>query len=185
MSAPRRILIFGGIALAAFGMLYGLHYAVFVEHQTLDHMGGSLATAFVEAAGENAAASHAAIDAFGSTKYDYVREVDAHSHWIGLAMILIVFGAILDRVRFPITIRKALAWSLLLGSIAFPLGVILQISHRGGPIPSAMAIGGSVLVIAGMAGTALGLAMSRTEAQNLRTENRELRSENRELRTEN
>lgn len=171
MNKPRRILILGGIALAAFGMLYGLHYAVFIEHQTLDHMGGSLATAFVEAAGENAAASHTAIDAFGSTKYDYVREVDAHSHWIGLAMILIVLGAIFDRVGLSITIRKALAWSLLLGAILFPLGVILQVSQRGGSIPSAMAIAGSALVIAGMAGTALGLAMSRDVAQKLRTEN--------------
>ena len=43
MSSPRRILILGGIALAVFGMLFGLHYAIFVEHQTLDSMGGSLA----------------------------------------------------------------------------------------------------------------------------------------------
>ena len=35
MSAARKVLIVGGLALAAFGMLYGLHYAVFVEHQTL------------------------------------------------------------------------------------------------------------------------------------------------------
>jgi len=172
MSAPRRILIIGGISLALFGMLYGLHYAVFVEHQTLDHMGGSLATAFVEAAGENVTASRAAIDSFGSTKYDYVREVDAHSHWIGLSMILIVFGAIFDRVALSLSIRKALAWSLLLGSIVFPLGVLLQISHRGGSMPSAIAIAGSALVIVGMAGAAFGLAMNREKkTQALRTEN--------------
>ncbi len=50
MNRARKVLVFGGLALAAFGMLYGLYYAVFVEHQTLDHMGGSLATAFVCAA---------------------------------------------------------------------------------------------------------------------------------------
>jgi hypothetical protein len=171
MSTPRRILIFGGTALAAIAMLYGLHYALFVEHQTLDQMGGSLATAFVEAANENAAASHAAIDSFGSTKYDYVREVDAHSHWIGLSMILIVLGAIFDQVALSLSVRKALAWSLLLGSIIFPLGVVLQISHRGGSMPSALAIVGSVLVIVGMAGAAFGLAMNREKTQALRTEN--------------
>jgi hypothetical protein len=42
MNRARKVLIFGGTLLAAFGMLYGLHYAVFVEHQTLDGMGGSL-----------------------------------------------------------------------------------------------------------------------------------------------
>jgi len=34
------------------GCLYGLYYAVLVEHQMLDQMGGALATAFVNAAGE-------------------------------------------------------------------------------------------------------------------------------------
>ncbi len=50
MTPSRRLLVFGGIALAAFGMLYGLHYALFVEHQTLDRMGASLSEAFVRAA---------------------------------------------------------------------------------------------------------------------------------------
>ena len=44
MSSARKLLVFGGLTLAAVGMLYGLHYAVFVEHQTLDTMGGALAT---------------------------------------------------------------------------------------------------------------------------------------------
>ncbi len=57
MTSPRRILILGGILIAAFGMLFGLHYAVFVEHQTLDRMGGSLATAFVQAANRDMNAS--------------------------------------------------------------------------------------------------------------------------------
>ncbi len=43
MNRARKVLVFGGLALAAFGMLYGLYYAVFVEHQTLDHMGGDRA----------------------------------------------------------------------------------------------------------------------------------------------
>ena len=165
MNSPRRILILGGILLAAFGMLYGLHYAVFVEHQTLDRMGSSLATTFVQAANRDMTQAHAALDTYRIVKYDYVREVDAHSHWIGLSMILIVFGAIYDRVGFSITVRTTLAWSLLLGSMIFPLGVILQISHRGGPVPSAIAIIGSGLVIIGMAGTALGFAMNRSNSE--------------------
>jgi len=50
MTVSARLLILGGLALAAFGMLYGLHYALFVEHQTLDQLGGSLAQAFMHAA---------------------------------------------------------------------------------------------------------------------------------------
>src|SRR5207237_1444333 len=84
VNRARKVLVFGGLALAAFGMLYGLYYAVFVEHQTLDQMGGSLANAFVHAAQRQMADSRAALDAYASVKYDYVRQVDVHSHWIGL-----------------------------------------------------------------------------------------------------
>ena len=34
MSVARKVLLIGGFTLAALGMLYGLHYALFVEHQT-------------------------------------------------------------------------------------------------------------------------------------------------------
>ena len=164
MTSPRRILILGGILLAAFGMLFGLHYAVFVEHQTLDRMGGSLATAFGQAANRDMTQAGTAIDSNAAVKYDYVREVDAHSHWVGLSMILIVLGALFDRVGFSIAVRQTLAWSLLLGSIAFPFGVILQATHHGGRLPPAIAIVGSGLIIAGMSGTALGLARRRSES---------------------
>src|SRR5690349_8059949 len=100
MSASRRVLLLGGVALAAFGMLYGVHYALFVEHQTLDRMGGSLANGFVRAAERNIPAAQAAVSDFGATKYDYVRQVDVHSHWIGLAMLMMVLGVVFDRVEF-------------------------------------------------------------------------------------
>ena len=32
MTGSRKLLVLGGMALAAVGMLYGLYYAVFVEH---------------------------------------------------------------------------------------------------------------------------------------------------------
>ena len=53
MTASRKLLIFGGMTLAALGMLYGVEYAVFTEHQTLDQMGGSLAQSFAAAANRN------------------------------------------------------------------------------------------------------------------------------------
>ncbi len=61
MSSAQKILIFGGLILATFGMLYGLHYALFVEHQTLDQMGSSLDQAFVAAAQRQSPESSAAI----------------------------------------------------------------------------------------------------------------------------
>jgi len=162
MTGSSRLLIIGGLALAAFGMLYGLHYAVFVEHQTLDQLGGSLTQSFQHAAARHPAQSKAALDAYGETKYDYVRQVDAHSHWIGLAMLMIILGALFERVNFTEGIRQAIALSLLVGSAVFPLSVILQTYHHDAMILKSLAVASSGLVIVGMAATAWGFARPRS-----------------------
>lgn len=156
MTPSRKILILGGLALAALGMLYGLYYAVFVEHQTLDHMGGSLAQSFAAAAQNNSAESAAALQAYGNTKYDYVRQVDIHSHWIGLAMIMVVLGAAFDRVNFTESFRQLLALAMLVGSVLFPLAVLLQTYDHDGVIFKALAVVGSGLVIVGLTATVFG-----------------------------
>ena len=113
MNRSRRLLILGGTVLAAVGMLYGLHYAVFVEHQTLDRMGSSLAGAFANAAERHWDDSQSALIAYRETKYDYVRQVDVHSHWIGLAMLMIVLGVVFDEVAFGDRARFAIALAML------------------------------------------------------------------------
>ena len=155
MSRSRKILIFGGTVLAVLGMLYGLHYAVFVEHQTLDRMSGSLAGAFAHGAERGGDDKQNALTAYRETKYDYVRQVDLHSHWIGLAMLLIVLGVVFDEVAFAERARFAVALAMLAGSIVFPLGVILQTVHMA-PLGSVLAIAGSALVIAALGATAVG-----------------------------
>ena len=155
MSRSRKLLILGGTALAVLGMLYGLYYAVFVEHQTLDRMGGSLASAFANAAERRGDDSQLALNAYRKTKYDYVRQVDVHSHWIGLAMLMIVLGVVFDEVTFSERVRFAIALAMLAGSVVFPLGVILQ-TVRMVPLGSALAIAGSALVIVALGATAVG-----------------------------
>src|SRR5438128_11969976 len=162
MSGARKLLIFGGLALAAIGMLYGLHYAVFIEHQTLDRMGGSLASAFVQAADRHWEQSDGALTSYSETKYDYVRQVDVHSHWIGLAMLMIVLGVVFDRVAFGERLKLWTAWALLAGSVLFPLGVILQTASHGSMFASALAIVGSALVIGALAVTAFGFMREKT-----------------------
>jgi hypothetical protein len=160
MSSARKLLIFGGLSLAAIGMIYGLHYALFVEHQTLGRMGGSLAAAFVQAAEGQWANSETALTWYQETKYDYVRQVDVHSHWIGLAMLMIVLGTAFDDLAFGERVRFWIALALLIGSLVFPLGVILQTVNRSVAFwrlaGSALAITGSALVIVGLAATAVG-----------------------------
>ncbi|MBZ5721123.1 MAG: hypothetical protein LAO03_12145 [Acidobacteriia bacterium] len=158
MSAARKLLVFGGISLAVCGMLYGLHYAIFIEHQTLDRLGGSLATAFVHGAERKLPDAHVALAAYGATKYDYARQVDVHSHWIGLAMLMIVMGVVFDSVGFGDRTRYLIALALLVGSVIFPLGVILQTETHGGAFASVLAVVGSGLVIASLAAIAIGFA---------------------------
>ncbi len=157
MSGSRRLLIVGGIGLALWGMGYGLWYAVFAEHQALNGIGGSLATAFDAAASRNAGDAETAFRSYKEAKYIYDRQVDVHGHWIGLAMLLIVVGIAFDRVRFAERQKLVLACALLAGAAIFPLGVLLQTFDHGA-IPQGIAVLGSVLVIAALLGITLGIA---------------------------
>jgi hypothetical protein len=164
MSVARRLLLIAGIALALWGMGYGLWYAVFAEHQALDGIGSSLAAGFVAAAERKPASAEAALVKYREAKYIYDRQVDVHSHWIGLAMLLIVLGLSFDRVTFSDRLKLILALGLFLGAVLFPLGVLLQtMSH--GSLPRAIAIAGSALVIASLAGIAAGLGRSLSAAK--------------------
>lgn len=155
MSGSRRLLIIGGIALALWGMSYGLWYAVFAEHQTLESIGSSLAGGFAAAADRNAAAMEASLERYREAKYVYDRQVDVHGHWIGLAMLLIVLGIGFDRVNLPERLRLFLAMALFVGAVVFPLGVLLQTTSHGS-LPRAIAIVGSGFVVAGLLGSAAG-----------------------------
>lgn len=161
MNRSQRLLIHGGIALAIWGMSYGLWYAVFAEHQALDSIGSSLATGFSAAAARNPLAAQSSLNQYKEAKYIYDRQVDVHGHWIGFAMLLTILGIGYGRVNFPERIKFLLALGLFLGAVIFPLGVFLQtFSH--GDLPRAVAIAGSALVIASLAGIALGLARTQS-----------------------
>ena len=160
LSSSRKLLIAGGLALIIFAMSYGLWYALFAEHQALEGMGANLATAFAQAASGNLDDAHTSIQQYAAVKYAYVRHVDVHSHWGGLAMILIVLGMMFDRVGFSERLRLYLATTLVAGSVLFPLGVMLQTATTSG-IASALAVAGSALVIAGLFFAAVGFWRER------------------------
>jgi len=160
MSLGRRILIIGGIALALWGMAYGLWYAVFAEHQALETIGGSVTSAFANAADRHLESAHASLGEYRAAKYVYDRQVDVHGHWIGLGMLLIVLGIGLDRVIFSESIKSLLAIAAFAGAVLFPLGVLLQTVDHGN-VPRLVAILGSVLMIVSLAAFALGFARAR------------------------
>ncbi len=156
-----RLLILGGMTLALWGMGYGVWYAVFAEHQALNSIGSSLSAAFDAAAARNPAAAETALRNYSEAKYVYDRQVDVHGHWIGMAMVLIVIAIGLDRVGLAERHKAVLALALLAGAVIFPLGVLLQTFNHG-PIPRGIAILGSGLVIVGLGGITLGLALKKS-----------------------
>jgi dipeptide/tripeptide permease len=156
MISAKRVLLLGGIAIALVGMTHGLWYAVFAEHQALDGIGASLASSFSAAAERNPAQLAQAMGAYRMAKYTYDRQVDAHSHWIGLAMVLIALAIAFDHVAFSEKRKLWLALWLTVGSALFPLGVLLQTMAHGA-MPKAIAALGSVLVITGLAGAIAGV----------------------------
>jgi hypothetical protein len=160
VSGSRKLLLVGGLLLVIWGMVYGLYYALFDEHQTLETITLSLAEGFSAAANNNRSEAHAALDRYEAWKFEYVREVDVHSHWSGLALLLLIFGVIFDQVAFRERVRYSLAWMLVVGSFGFPLGVILQTVSRG-VLPQAIALVGSVLLIVALAAVAVGFYRSR------------------------
>lgn len=157
MNRSGRLLIVSGLALALWGMSFGLYYALFVEHQTLDRIGAALAMSFAHAAEDRIEDSSASLDAYASAQYTYVRSVDVHSHWIGLAMLLIVFGVIFDRISFSEDRKYLLAVALVTGSAVFPAGVFLQ-TILAGPFPRAVAAVGAALVTIALMAVAFGIA---------------------------
>ena len=162
MSAARRLLILGGVALALLGMSYGMWYAIFAEHQELEGIGKSLASGFSAAAERHPAEAESALRQYRELKYAYDRHVDVHGHWIGLAMLLIVLGVAFERVKFSESVKLLLAAGLLIGALLFPFGVMLQ-TFSNGAGPRALAVVGSALVIVSLAGITLGFAGAQPE----------------------
>src|SRR5712671_5662201 len=141
-------------------MCQGTWYAAFAEHQALDRIGASLASAFTRAAEQNPAQVQASLSNYREAKYVYERQVDAHGHWIGLAMLLIVLGIAFDRVPIAEPSRLFLAASLLAGAFLFPLGVLLETVFPP-IIGQSLAVAGSALIILPLVVITLGLLRNR------------------------
>lgn len=172
MNTSSKLLVIGGLVLALCGMGYGLYYALFDEHQTLEMMGDSLGAAFSGAAERRMPEAHRSLDRYALARFEYVRGVDVHSHWTALAMLMIVLGVAFHRLSFQGRIANYLAAALLLGSATFPFGVILQTINRGA-FPKLVAAVGSALLIAALGLVALVFARGGTGRMQGRAANRE------------
>ena len=156
MSA-RRLLVFGGIALIAGGMLFGDIFAVFVLHQNGGRTGETLLAAAQAAAAQDEAGVRRAFTSMGSLLEDRGTKVDTHVHMTDAGYLALLLALVQPYVALPSQRKKRLAKLFLAGGVLLPLGIFLI--HYVGLAYSPFAAIGWASVLADSAGALLILAL--------------------------
>ncbi len=152
MSA-RRLLVFGGIALIAGGMLFGDIFAVFVLHQNAGQQGAALIEANRAVAAGNSAASNDTFTRLGSLLEDRGTKVDAHVHMTDAGYLALILALVQPYILFTQAAKKILAGLFIAGGILLPVGIFLI--HYVGLAYSPFAVIGWASVVADSAGALL------------------------------
>src|SRR5712691_2152787 len=116
MSA-RRILIFGGLALIAGGMLFGDIFAVFVLHQNGGRTGETLLAAAQAAGAQDAAGARQAFVGLGSLLEDRGTKVDAHVHMTDAGYLALLLALVQPYVALPSQRKRRLAKLFIWGGV--------------------------------------------------------------------
>ena len=156
MSA-RRLLIFGGIALIAGGMLFGDIFAVFVLHQNADSQGRALILANQAVAAGNAEAAQKVFGHLGNLLEDRGTKVDAHVHMIGAGYLALLLALVQPFIALASGTKKLLAGLFVAGGILLPIGIFLI--HYVGLAYSPFPVIGWASVLADSAGALLIIAL--------------------------
>jgi len=159
MTRAQKLLLSAGLALTVLGMIYGFWYAVFDEHPTLERMGVALASAFAEVAKGDMTQAREHLDVYGATRFEYIRDVHTHGHLAALSTVLLLLGLFFNRLVFTARTGLWLAWLLVFGAAALPLGSFLEM-FLAGPLPTILAMLGAAALIIGLAAAAAGLLLT-------------------------
>ena len=149
----RRLLVFGGIALIAGGMLFGDIFAVFILHQNGGQTGAALLAAAEQVSAQNPAGVEKAFAQIGSLTEDRGTKVDAHVHMSGPGYLALLLALVQPYVAFSQGVKRTLAKLFLAGGLLFPLGIFLI--HYVGLAYSPFAVIGWASVLADSAGAVL------------------------------
>ena len=120
----RRLLVFGGIALIAAGMLFGDIFAVFVLHQN----GGQTGQALLRrqsGCGSGSVAVNMAFARMRNLLEDRGTKVDAHVHMIDAGYLALLLALIQPYVALSASSKKVLANLFLTGGLLLPVGIFL------------------------------------------------------------
>src|SRR5437773_6878964 len=121
----RRLLVFGGIALIAAGMLFGDIFAVFVLHQNGGKTGQALLAAAQAAAAQDSSAVRLAFAQIGNLLEDRGTKVDAHVHMVDAGYLALLLALVQPYVALSVSSKKLLANLFLVGGFLLPVGIFL------------------------------------------------------------
>ncbi len=156
MTSANKTYIAGGLLLVLIGLIFGVYYAIFDEHQTLVAMGMAFAQSFFEAAAGNEAGVSENIESFRASAFEYIREVSFHAHIIELGTLALIIPLFAHRIGWDDSRKLLIARLFIVGSLVFTLGVLSQ-TLAFSSVTQAMAVIGSGLVIACVGVLVLGL----------------------------
>jgi len=149
----QRVLIFGGIALIAGGMLFGDIFAVFVLHQNGGQTGAALLTASQAVGVGDSLAVKASFQHIGGLLEDHGTKVDAHAHMTGAGYLALLLSLLQPYVALPKKRKRRLAWWFVAGGVLLPAGIFLI--HYVGLAYSPSTVIGWASVLANLAGAIL------------------------------
>jgi len=152
MSA-RRLLVLGGIALVAAGMLFGDVFAVFILHQNAGGQGAALIAASQAVAAGDEATVTRIFASLGSLLEDRGTKVDAHVHMIGAGYLALLLALVQPFIVLGARTKKILAALFIAGGTLLPIGIFLI--HYVGLTYSPFAVIGWASILADSAGALL------------------------------
>src|SRR5712691_8935808 len=107
--STQRLLVFGGIALIAGGMLFGDIFAVFVLHQNGGQTGEALLAVTQAVAARNPAAVNDLFASIGGLLEDRGTKVDAHVHMTDAGYLALLLALIQPYVALSAARKRFLA----------------------------------------------------------------------------
>ena len=151
--SARRVLIFGGIALVAGGMLFGDVFAVFILHQNAGQQGAALIAANQAVATGDEAAVNRIFASLGSLLEDRGTKVDAHVHMIGAGYLALLLALVQPFIVLSAKTKKILAGVFIASATLLPIGIFLI--HYVGLTHSPFVVIGWASILADSAGALL------------------------------
>jgi len=155
--SARRLLVFGGLALVAAGMLFGDIFAVFVLHQNARLQGEALIAATRAVAARNPTAVQDIFEHLGGTLEDRGTKVDAHVHMIDAGYLALLLALLQPFVALSTSRKKFLATLFIAGGLLLPIGIFLI--HYVGVAYSPFPVIGWGSIVADSAGALLIIAL--------------------------